>query len=261
MKKRSICWNITSKCNEKCKFCYRILTNNENDIEKNKRILEILIKLSIDKISWTGGEALLYNNLIDLLKIAKEHGIANNLLTNGKLLSKEKIIKLEPFLDYITLSYDSIDDGTNDIMGRGKEHGKNVINVLNFIKEENINIKVKINTLVSKANKKQIIDVGKTIEKYNIERWKLFKFMPLRNYSINNSKDFEISDDEFKSIVSKIRELYGEKIKISECDENTIQSHYLLINSMGDFIITENFKDKKIYDIDENNIEKLKKYL
>ena len=124
MEKRSVCWNITSRCNENCKFCYRILTEKDNDIEKNKKILEVLAKLSVDKISWTGGEALLYPNLIELLKISKSYGIINNLLTNGKLLSEEKIIELEPYLDYITLSYDSNSSDTYKIMGRGERHGQ-----------------------------------------------------------------------------------------------------------------------------------------
>ena len=261
MGKRSVCWNITSRCNENCKFCYRILTDSENDLEKNKKILEVLAKLSVDKISWTGGEALLYPNLIELLKISKSYGIINNLLTNGELLSKERILELEPYLDYITLSYDSNNSDTYKIMGRGERHGLNVIQALDFIKDNNINIKIKINTLVSKINGDEIIDIGRTLEKYNIERWRLFKFMPLRNCAISNSADFEISDDEFRQIVSNVKKLYGNHIQISERNEDKIQSNYLLINSVGDFIITENMKDKKIYNIDEENYEILNNYL
>lgn len=261
MERRSICWNITSRCNESCNFCYRILTNKENDIEKNKKILEILTKLSVNKISWTGGEALLYPNLIELLKLSKEKGIINNLLTNGKALSKEKIIELEPYLDYITLSYDSNDANTYKLMGRGENHGFNVINILDFVQENNIDIKIKINTLVSKINKNQVIDIGTTLSKYKIDRWKLFKFMPLRNFAINNSKTFEICNEEFECIVSKIKNLYGKTINIRECKEDKIQSNYLLINSVGDFIITDDFKDKKIYSIEENDTEILNKYL
>lgn len=261
MEKRSVCWNITSRCNENCGFCYRILTEKENDVEKNKKILDVLAKLSVDKISWTGGEALLYPNLIELLKISNSYGIVNNLLTNGKLLSKEKIIELEPYLDYITLSYDSNNSNTYKIMGRGEQHEKNVIQVLDFIKGNNINIKLKINTLVSKINKDEVINVGEILNKYNIERWRLFKFMPLRNCAISNSTNFEISDEEFRQVVSDVKNLYGKHIQISERDENKIQSYYLLINSVGDFIITENMKDKKIYNIEEENYEILKNYL
>lgn len=261
MKKRSVCWNITSRCNENCKFCYRILTEKESNIEKNKKILEVLAKLSIDKISWTGGEALLYQNLIELLKISKSYGITNNLLTNGKLLSKEKIVNLEPYLDYITLSYDSNNSDMYKMMGRGERHGINVIETLDFIHKEKIKVKVKINTLVSKMNKDEIIGIGKVLKKYNIERWRLFKFIPLRNYAINNSTNFEISNEEFKKIVLNVRMLYGNNITISERNEDKIQSNYLLINSVGDFIITENMIDKRIYNINEKNYEILKKYL
>lgn len=261
MEKRSVCWNITSRCNENCRFCYRILTEKENDIEKNKKILEVLAKLSVDKISWTGGEALLYPNLIELLKISKSYGIINTLLTNGKFLSKEKIIELEPYLDYITLSYDSNNEGTYKIMGRGEQHGKNVIKVLDFIKENNINIKLKINTLVSKINKDEVVNVGKILDKYNIERWRLFKFMPLRNCAISNSTNFEISNEEFRQVVSDVKNLYGKHIHISERNKDKIQSYYLLINPVGDFIITENMKDRKIYNIEEENYEILKNYL
>jgi len=261
MEKRSVCWNITSRCNEDCKFCYRILSEKDNNVEKNKKILEILAKLSVGKISWTGGEALLYPNLIELLKISKSYGIINNLLTNGKLLTKKTIIRLEPYLDYITLSYDSDNSDTHKIMGRGKEHGIHVIEALDFIRDNNINIKVKINTLVSKVNEDEVINIGKTLEKYNIERWKLFKFIPLRNCAISNNKNFKISDKNFSRVVSSVKELYGNCMHISECNEDKIQSHYLLINSIGNFIITENMKDKEVYNIEEYNYEILKKYL
>lgn len=261
MKKRSVCWNITSRCNENCKFCYRIMTNSENDLERNKKILELLSLLSVNKISWTGGEPLLYPNLIELLKMSKSYGIVNNLITNGKLLSKEKITELEPYLDYITLSYDSIDSITNKIIGRGAEHGAHVLEILDYIHDNKTDVKIKINTLVSKYNKEDVTSIGKILLKYNIERWRLFKFIPLRNYAIRNSENFKISNEEFKHVVTNVKKLYGEHIQISERNEEKIESYYLLINSVGDFIITENMRDKKIYNIEEENYEILKKYL
>ena len=76
-----------------------------------------------------------------------------------------------------------------------------------------------------------------------------------------DSINFEISNEEFRKVVSNVKGLYGKHIQISERNEDNIQSDYLLINSVGDFIITENMKDKKIYNIEEENYEILKKYL
>lgn len=53
-------------------------------------------------------------------------------------------------------------------MGRGAEHGKKNIKILDFVKENNIDLKIKINTLVSKANIDEVINIGKTLDKYVI---------------------------------------------------------------------------------------------
>ena len=176
-------------------------------------------------------------------------------------MSEENICDIASYIDYLTLSYDSNSYDLHGLMGRGINHGKHIIEILDFINDEKINIRIKINTLVSKMNKSGILDIANVLKKYQIERWKLFKFIPLRNYAIENKFNFEISDKEFNSIILNLKEIYSKSIKIVDCDEKNIQKNYLLINSLGDFIITEGLKDKKIYNINENNIDILKKYL
>ena len=62
----SICWNITNKCNESCKFCYRKICD-DNSLEENKRIFDNISQIKIDKISFCDGEPLLYDNLFELV--------------------------------------------------------------------------------------------------------------------------------------------------------------------------------------------------
>lgn len=111
MQKKEVCWNITTKCNQNCKYCHRFLGINDLCYEENERILDNLIKDGITDITWTGGEALLYPNLISLLKKAKENGINNKLITNGMLLAQNDEIKeICNYLDSLTLSIDSTDN-------------------------------------------------------------------------------------------------------------------------------------------------------
>ncbi|MCI8621229.1 MAG: hypothetical protein HFJ50_05815 [Clostridia bacterium] len=53
MEKKKVCWNITAKCNQNCKYCHRFTDIKELTFEENKRILENLIKDGITNITWT----------------------------------------------------------------------------------------------------------------------------------------------------------------------------------------------------------------
>lgn len=90
MQKQEVCWNITARCNQSCKYCHRFLDIDELEYEKNKAILMKMIEEGITEITWTGGEALLYPRIIELLKIAKEHGIKSKLITNRCNISRRR---------------------------------------------------------------------------------------------------------------------------------------------------------------------------
>ena len=153
MQKKRVCWNITTRCNQNCKYCHRFLNINDLTYEENERILNNLIRDGITDITWTGGEALLYPNLENLLQIAKENGIKNKLITNGLVLARnDKSREILKYLDSLTLSLDTINSDTNEELGRGKNHFEDVRIILDYVKNEGLPISININTVVSKKN-------------------------------------------------------------------------------------------------------------
>ena len=68
MKEKEICWNITARCNQNCKYCHRFLNVKDLTFDENLTILKNLIDAEVNCITWTGGEALLLDGIDELLK-------------------------------------------------------------------------------------------------------------------------------------------------------------------------------------------------
>ncbi len=258
MKEKTVCWNITSKCNENCKFCYRMICNKENTYEQNKRILDILINLKIDRITWSGGECLLYPHLFDLMKEAHKNNIKNNIITNGKSLTPDIIDEIEEYTDYITFSMDALNEEVNNCLGRGKNHGKHIIELLDYLK--NKKIKLKLNSIVTKKNIDSIKEVTDIVKHYKILRWKIFKFISLRGKSIENKNEFYIEDEEYENLINEIKK---EQIScpVVECKEMDFENNYLLIDPIGNLIVTKDGKDKIICNLKNEEKEEIERAL
>ena len=268
MQKKRVCWNITTKCNQNCKYCHRFLGINDLTYEENKEILNNLIKDGVNNITWTGGEALLYPNLKELLKISQENGIKNKLITNGMVLAQnENMREILDYLDSLTLSLDTINDDTNEELGRGKNHFEEVKTILDYVKGKSL--KVNINTVVSKKNINEMEQLGEFLNNYNISKWKFFKFMPLRETAEKNKDEFAITDTEFEQTKNVFRN-FG---NIGETDfrqEKDMEDKYTLLIANGDIIKTEHGIDVKkgnalyqnpvefMYELEENRMKKIK---
>ena len=268
MQKKRVCWNITTKCNQNCKYCHRFLGINDLTYEENKKILNNLIKDGVNNITWTGGEALLYPNLKELLKISQENGIKNKLITNGMVLAQnENMREILDYLDSLTLSLDTINDDTNEELGRGKNHFEEVKTILDYVKGKSL--KVNINTVVSKKNINEMEQLGEFLNNYNISKWKFFKFMPLRETAEKNKDEFAITDAEFEQTKNVFRN-FG---NIGETDfrqEKDMEDKYTLLIANGDIIKTEHGVDVKkgnalyqnpvefMYELEENRMKKIK---
>ena len=268
MQKKRVCWNITTKCNQNCKYCHRFLGINDLTYEENKEILNNLIKDGVNNITWTGGEALLYPNLKELLKISQENGIKNKLITNGMVLAQnENMREILDYLDSLTLSLDTINDDTNEELGRGKNHFEEVKTILDYVKGKSL--KVNINTVVSKKNINEMEQLGEFLNNYNISKWKFFKFMSLRETAEKNKDEFAITDAEFEQTKNVFRN-FG---NIGETDfrqEKDMEDKYTLLIANGDIIKTEHGVDVKkgnalyqnpvefMYELEENRMKKIK---
>jgi MoaA/NifB/PqqE/SkfB family radical SAM enzyme len=109
---------LTDNCNLRCVSCacWRSTTRHELTTDEWKGVLRQLAELSIHKINFTGGEPLIRRDAIELLRYAREAGIARtHLNTNAILLTPAK---LDDVLDAGVRSFNVSVDGPRELHDR-----------------------------------------------------------------------------------------------------------------------------------------------
>lgn len=200
--------SLTEKCNLKCIYCMPdgYIPNSKGEItrEEVNNIIKALVTLGIDKVRFTGGEPLIREDIIEIIKDTKKiPEIKDIAITTNGVLLKEKIDNLkEAGLTRINVSLDSMKDKTFKAMTGGNVNG-----IVSSIKKAiDIGIYVKLNMLpIKNYNHNEIIEFINLTKEYPIEV-RFIELMPM-----GPAKGLKgIESDEIKNIMDK------EKIEYSE---------------------------------------------
>lgn len=116
----NIRFSLTQRCNLDCIYCHnegekkkKKEKEKEKEIDKNKidEIISVALKNNIRKVKLTGGEPLLREDLVEIIKSISPHLDDVSLTTNATLLGdKVKVDSLvSAGLDRVNISLDSLD--------------------------------------------------------------------------------------------------------------------------------------------------------
>jgi radical SAM protein with 4Fe4S-binding SPASM domain len=144
--------DVTYQCNCKCKICDRWQQSDrwrdDLSLEAVFQMLEDAKKAGLINYVALGGEPLLRNNFIDILKHAKKLNFITSVITNGYYL-KEIHDTLLPLSDGLIISLDSNDETHDDIRGL-KGLQRRIIEGIMLCKHHNT--KICLNTVLSRLN-------------------------------------------------------------------------------------------------------------
>jgi len=224
-----------SRCNLRCIYCnpYGEFNSSDNISDKDLRdIIEIAYENGIQTIHWTGGEPLLRESLVDLVKEAALIGIkTQSITTNGILLCKYANALYKAGLTGTSISLDTLKpDKFKRITGVNA-----FLNVYSSIVESCSLFKnVVANMVVMPSNFDEIHD----FIKFAVEMEGRFipRFCELQPYG-PAFEDHISFDDYFiprEQIMKKIEELGNtEEVFKKNIDNENIHSSYFIIRDLG----------------------------
>lgn len=176
MKINTATLELTHKCNFHCKHCSISAGkeyHNELSFNEIKGILDQLNKLKVEKIELTGGEPLLRKDLNKIIKYSKKLNFKIKLLTNGFLLSEEKLKEFENLrVDGIAISLDGVNYETyNEIRQVNRRIFDRVLRNIKLASDSNLF--VKINTVVTKYNFRELQKIANFCDRNKINELRI----------------------------------------------------------------------------------------
>lgn len=240
----SIRLEITSKCNLNCAYCHNAkFLNSKDDMtneEIKKVISEIKKKNNINKILLTGGEPLLNNGIVDLVKYITSLGIKADMVTNGILLTDEMIQKLDRAgLKRIRLS---IDDISMKNKNRSNSNSQFILNKIKKILSLS-NIEVCVHTVVTSDNVEKLFDLYKTVLNSGAKRWRVFD-IGFQGAMTKNMLDFDIVEY-YKKLILSSKKIIEDYIKNDYKDNLDIEINNIFKTSFLNMLL----KDYKMFDL------------
>lgn len=117
-----VVWNMTNRCNLKCRHCYldadEDAVADELTTDEAKQFIEDLAAMKVPVLLFSGGEPLVRPDIYELIVYAKELGLRPVLSTNGTLITPEVAKRLkEAGLQYVGVSIDGVASTHDDFRG------------------------------------------------------------------------------------------------------------------------------------------------
>ena len=236
-------YHITNRCNYHCTYCFGKFNGQKDPtLDDAKKIVDNIAlyfaqnNIADGRINFAGGEPTLYAHLDELIDYTSSLGIRVSIVTNGSLLTPERIRSWQGKVSCIGTSIDSIDCDTNLVIGRCY---KNKVIPLSRWSElakaiHDRDIDLKINTVVSRLNLNE--NLSELYRVLSPKKIKLFQ-MHLIDGINDQAKPYEITEREFESFCKRHKAF--ETVMVAEpC--GSMENSYLMVNPEGKFQLNNN---------------------
>lgn len=261
----SVTIELLTRCNLRCVHCYiNDYSHRGLPVEHLNSLFKKLRKLGTYRLNFTGGEIFLYDNILDLIRMARQMGFSVNLLSNATLLDDNLIKKLSNMrISSFGTTVFSMSDKVHDSITSQKGSLIKTLKSVENLKKHGITVEIK--TPIMEANKTSYYDV------FSFSRENNFGFSPsvtitpklngemtpinlnLKGNDLNNAIIF-LRENNFLNSGKNMKDNLDDYICTDIRNE-------IFINSQGDIFPCINYLDKlgNIYSDDIDDVCNSKK--
>lgn len=206
-------WDITNRCNLKCKHCYKNKEKRDREIEVKEyiKICDIINETAIKNnleisLSITGGEPFAKKDaLFSILEyLENKKGIESfQILTNGLLIKDEDIHRLNKLskLQGVQISLESPRKEIHESIRGENTYDETIIAIKKLV---NNNIKTYVMMTISKINYLQVEDMYNLLKKIGVKMFGVDRFIPESEDDFNK---FVLTKEEFKEVCEIVNKL------------------------------------------------------
>ena len=185
---------ITNRCNLRCQMCgvceHDPVNDGQPDLttEEWKGVIRSGVKLGTTLASVSGGEPLLRPDVYEIVRYARDQGMAVHMCSNGVLLNRENVLKLRD-CDVNTVSI-SIESPVREIHEqlRGPDTFDKAVESVHLLRELAPKIRIGINYLITTANFRNMAAMIPFAEQLGVYQ---VKFAPIHTNLLHKRKRIE----------------------------------------------------------------------
>lgn len=203
---RTIQVETTSRCNLSCLTCFRHQRNIRKDMTLSNFTTFIEDVGFIKSVyPFGGGEPLLHPQFDEIINLASKHANFVGISTNGMLLDKEKVERLNTSkLDELTISLDSPDAKEFAKIRIGGDLDKVLSNTEFF--SSHSHIKLRIHVVLSNLNIKNALMLPELASKLGAEKLTVNILHPANKKHLSLMPEVEIASKTLTKIAQKCRD-------------------------------------------------------
>jgi len=185
---------ITDRCNLHCKMCGVCeLTSPEDKTpelttEEWKAVVRSAVAMRTTLMLMSGGEPLLRPDVFEIIRYARDQGLAFHLCTNGTLIDEEKARALaETRVNTVSVSIESPVKAIHERL-RGPDSFDRAVDGVRLLRQHAPDVNVGVNYLITTANFRNMADMIPFAESLGVQQ---LKYAPIHTNLLHKRKRIE----------------------------------------------------------------------